>query len=137
MVQSKKITKKNNKSKKMVPIEFSGQKTNPRFLHQRRSNTTSNPLNLRAQQRILGSKQHTAKTEAASTPQNRGFGFSRLGWEDVSHEKNPALLSIKSWLVNRDPYNGVFIIPCTTQPTSFFFVAHVFFVNMLAQKKNV
>ena len=25
----------------------------------------------------------------------------------VSHEKNPALLSIESWLVNRDPYNGL------------------------------
>ena len=24
----------------------------------------------------------------------------------VSHEKNPALLSIESWLVNRDPYSG-------------------------------
>ena len=24
---------------------------------------------------------------------------------DVSHEKNLALLSIESWLVNRDPYN--------------------------------
>ena len=25
---------------------------------------------------------------------------------NVSHEKNPALLSIESWLVNMDPYNG-------------------------------
>ena len=25
----------------------------------------------------------------------------------MSHEKNPALLSIESWLVNRDPYNGL------------------------------
>ena len=25
----------------------------------------------------------------------------------VSHEKNPDLLSMKYWLVNRDPYNGL------------------------------
>ena len=25
----------------------------------------------------------------------------------LSHEKNPAVLSIESWLVNRDPYNGL------------------------------
>ena len=25
----------------------------------------------------------------------------------LSHEKNPALLSIESWMVNRDPYNGL------------------------------
>ena len=31
--------------------------------------------------------------------QNRGF--------HMSHEKNLALLSIESWLFDRDPYNGV------------------------------
>ncbi len=25
----------------------------------------------------------------------------------MSHEKNPAILSIESWLFNRDPYNGL------------------------------
>ncbi len=31
-------------------------------------------------------------------------------WHDMnheSHEKNPNLLSIESWMVNRDPYNGL------------------------------
>ena len=26
---------------------------------------------------------------------------------EVSHEKNPQILSIESWSVNRDPYNGL------------------------------
>ena len=28
-------------------------------------------------------------------------------WKLMSHEKNPALLSMKYWLVNRDPCNGL------------------------------
>ena len=53
----------------------------------------------------------------------------------VSYEKNPVLLSIESWLFNRDPYNGLFDNPYiigfvwspTTTPTNqgFFFIAHV------------
>ncbi len=27
---------------------------------------------------------------------------------DLSREKNPALLSIESWLFKRDPFNGLF-----------------------------
>ena len=34
--------------------------------------------------------------------------------QQVSHEKNPALLSIESWLVNKDPYNSLLKIPCIT-----------------------
>ena len=33
--------------------------------------------------------------------------FGRLGFVQVSHEKKALLLSIESWLVNRDPYNGL------------------------------
>ena len=31
-------------------------------------------------------------------------------WKQVSHKKNPTLLSIESWLVNRDPYFMVYDI---------------------------
>ena len=142
MVQSKEITKKNKKSKKMVPIiEFSGQKKNPRFLHQLPTSfqtTTSNPLNLRAQQRILGSKQHTAKTEAASTPQHRGFGFLfRVG------RCEPGKKILRSFPLNPGCLIGILIWwffykkNCTTQPTRCFFTwLMYFFVNMLAQKKD-
>ena len=41
---------------------------------------------------------------------HRGVGHQRA-WEEMSHEKNLALLSIESWLIKRVPDFMVFIIP--------------------------
>ena len=35
------------------------------------------------------------------------FGWRLSPKIHLSHEKNPRILSIESWLVNRDPYNGL------------------------------
>ena len=41
--------------------------------------------------------------------------FSQLfGCEQLSNEKNPALLSIESWLFNKDPYKTVYHNPHIT-----------------------
>ena len=55
-------------------------------------------------------------------------------WWQLSHQKKNLVLSIESWLVNRDPYNGLwnnpyitgqYIIPFITQPTKVFFIAQL------------
>ena len=45
---------------------------------------------------------HRCKTQVGFSP-NRWLVF----FSQMSHKKSPALLSIESWLVNRDPYNGL------------------------------
>ena len=56
----------------------------------------------------------------------------------MSHEKNPTLLSMKYWLVNRDPYNGLlkslysWVVYCnplyTLNNQGFFHCSCIFFV---------
>ena len=50
----------------------------------------------------------------AKGPLTDGFHEDIVPWKQMSHEKNPALLSIESWLVNRDPYNGLWNNPYIT-----------------------
>ena len=47
-------------------------------------------------------------------PWTIGANKRRQVFPHLSHEKNPALLSIESWLVNRDPYFMVYFNPYIT-----------------------
>ena len=102
-----KITKKKTKNpRKCFPLNFPATKKTD-FSTNVVETTTWKPTESSGSAPILGSKQHTAKTEAASTPQNRGFGFSFgvvfvWGFQTL-------LLSIiyTGWLIG-DPYNGFF-----------------------------
>ena len=45
---------------------------------------------------------------------SEGNDLDAIGCNHMSHEKNPTLLSIESWLVNRDPYFMVYYNPHIT-----------------------
>ena len=52
-------------------------------------------------------KQGSKAPHAPLSPRMGPVGFQWQSHSQMSHEKNLALLSMKSWLVNRDSYNGL------------------------------